>query len=214
MNKLRAFSTGSRLVPLFAAVVSIFALSAPLYGQFSPNPVPQQNPRQIADRDLAEREWQLRNIGRATRKDVEVEQPRVTLAQIKKDYEGLQISNNQLLRMLQTGAIDYELIVTAATDIKKRAGRLKLALRLPEPPINDKRVRFSDEVVSKSMKASILSLDALIMKLVSNSIFKDAGRIVDAENSAKARADIDSIIELCGKLRRGSEKLRSASASQ
>lgn len=204
MKNLRALSSAEQLIKLFVAAVFVCALSGPVCGQ-SGSPPPSPNTRR--ERDLAEREWLLRNIGKGTRKEAETEPPRLTLSQVKKDYEGLQLSNNQILSMLQAGPLNYELIAMATADIKKRAGRLKLALQLPSAEKNEKRVKTADEPDLKSLKPWLLSLDALILRLVNNPIFRDAGRIVDVENSAKAGSDLDDIIELSGRIKRSAEKL-------
>jgi hypothetical protein len=202
--------TSLKYIPVYLAssVALIFALATPVLAQRGMLP---ESEAQREERQIAQRAWELRNIGKLVRKDVNVEPPRVTLAQIKKDYEGMQMANNELLAMLQAGAFDYSLIADASSKIKKRAGRLRFGLKLPEAGKEEKRAKEEqNEMDRNSLKASLLSLDALILRFVSNPIFKATEQIVDVENSAKARDDLDDIIELSSRIRKSAERLSKA----
>lgn len=172
--------------------------------------------RQMADRDQAAREWALRNIGKVRRVDVEVEPMSVPLAKVKEDYERLQSANNGILKMLSRKELDYKVIADASSEIRKRAGRLNsylVSLKIVED--DKERKRSLDEIEPAEMKASLLSLDASITSFISNPVFKDFGKVVDADSSAKARANLDSIIDLSERIKRSADRsMKSTRASR
>lgn len=172
--------------------------------------------RQMADRDQAAREWALRNIGKVRRVDVEVEPMSVPLAKVKEDYERLQSANNGILKMLSRKELDYKVIADASSEIRKRAGRLNsylVSLKIVED--DKERKRSLDEIEPAEMKASLLSLDASITSFISSPVFKDFGKVVDADSSAKARANLDSIIDLSERIKRSADRsMKSTRASR
>jgi hypothetical protein len=161
-----------------------------------------------SERDLAIRERQLRSVGKAIRVENDIAQPRVTLGQVKEDYVGLQTANNTILKMLsQRNGLDYRLIEEAASEIKKRAGRLKsYMLILQMVKENESRRRSLMEIETDAIKESLLTLDATIVRLVDNSIFKNFNRIVDAEGAIKARDELDAIIDLSEEIKRSARR--------
>jgi hypothetical protein len=171
--------------------------------------------RQAAERDMANREWELRNIGKVKRINDDFAPVRISLAKVKDDYEGLQRANNSILKMLSGKEIDYKLVVDASNEIRKRAGRLKSYLVNLEMVKDDKeRKKNPDEIESEEMKASLLSLDSAIVSLIGSPIFKEFGKVVDATSTAKARDDLDTIIDLSERVKRSAERTLKARASR
>jgi hypothetical protein len=166
----------------------------------------QQSPR--AERDLAIRERQLRNVGKAVRIENDIAQPRVTLGQVKEDYVALQAANNTILTMLSSrNGLDYRVIEESASEIKKRAGRLKsymVVLQMVKE--NDNRRKNPAEIETEEIKGSLLSLDAAIVRLVSNSIFRNFNKVLDADGAIKARDELDDIIELSDGIKRSAKR--------
>jgi hypothetical protein len=170
-----------------------------------------------AERDLQLRERQLRSVGKPIIVENDLAQPRVTLGQVREDYVGLQIANNTILKMLsQQNGLDYRLIEEAASEIKKRAGRLKgYMLSLQMVRENENRRKSLMEMETEAIKASLLILDAAIAQLIDNSIFKNFNRVVDAESAIKARDELDAIIELSEEIKRSARRaLKLARASR
>ncbi|HYO91101.1 MAG TPA: hypothetical protein VEQ40_05670 [Pyrinomonadaceae bacterium] len=182
------------LIPLALALVSYTDAYA------------QQQTR--AERDLAARERQLRGVGKAIRIENDIAQPRVTLGQVKQDYVGLQQANNAILSMLaQKNGLDYKVIEEAASEIKKRAGRLKsYMLTLQMVRENENRRKSLLEIETKAIKESLLSLDSTIARLIENPIFKNFNRVVDADGALKARDDLDDIIDLSEGIKRSARR--------
>lgn len=167
-----------------------------------------QTPQTRAERDLAARERQLRSVGKAIRIENDIAQPRVTLGQVKEDYVAIQAANNTILRMLSQGAgLDYKVIEEATSEIKKRASRLKsYMLTLQMVKENEDRRKNLVEISTEEMKASLLSLDTAIVRLIDNSIFKNFNRVVDAEGAVKARDELDDIIDLSEGIKRSAKR--------
>jgi hypothetical protein len=161
-----------------------------------------------AERDLAARESQLRGVGKAVRIENDIARPRVTLGQVKEDYVALQTANNTILMMLSTrSGLDYKVIEEATSEIKRRAGRLKsYMLILQMVKENENRRKNFAEINPEEIKDSLLSLDASIVRLVDNSIFKNFNKVVDAEGAIKARDELDDIIGLSEGIKRSAKR--------
>lgn len=168
----------------------------------------QERARVRADRDMAAREWELRNIGKVKKVDVDVASPRVQLVKVKEDYEGIQQANNTILTMLAAGKeLDYKVIADAASEIKKHAGRLKSYLVMLQLVADDKdRKKNLNEIELSEMRGSLLALDAAIIKLIDNPVFNDFGKVVDANSSTKALDNLYNIMELSERIKRSVER--------
>ncbi len=148
------------------------------------------------------REWILKDLERNRRKVPEKRQP-LDWAQIKEDFEQMQMVSNNMRRSVTTtadGVLDYKFISSATSEIKKRASRLKSNLSLPL----DEQLQPS-KIDGLQMRTLLSALDGLIIRFVKNPIFKTAG-VVDAEQSVKARRDLERIIEISDKIRKDAEE--------
>jgi len=153
------------------------------------------------ERDLAEREWLLRTIGKFKKKDLEVGGSSINLQQVKKDFEGMQLANNDILVALASNRpLDPKQISNDTARIRRFAIALKSQLSLPLPE-EDKisKVQF---VFDGPLRANLLKLDAFIASFVSNPVFKTTGHVVDAKYSVQARRDLDNIIDLSDRIRK------------
>jgi hypothetical protein len=208
-NLLRAFFSCTLFTLLFSVALAV-NVSAQTAAE-------SERARIMAERDQAAREWQLRNIGKVKRVDVDVAPIEVSLLKVKEDYEGIQQANNDVLKMLSANkGLDYKLIADSASEIKKRASRLKSYLIALEIVKDDKeRKRNLDEIEGLEMRASLLSLDASIVSLIGSPVFKEFGKVVDVDSSEKARSDLDNIIELSERIKKSAERtIKGARASR
>lgn len=185
------------------ALTSVLAASA----QAQIRMTEEQKARQAIEQDREDREWALRNLGKGKKVDLEVGTIQVSLAKVKEDYVGIQEANNDLLTMLAGGkGLDYKLIADSSGEIRKRAGHLKSYIVVLQLAAQDKkRAKNLDEIPPEEMKASLLSLDAKIVHVISSPIFKNFGSVVDKESSAKALNELDNIIELSERIKRTAE---------
>lgn len=196
---------------------TIFLLISPIQGVSQDSPTTRSaRDREVRDaneRDLRNRQWNLRMLDTVARADASIikQQQTSILVQIKKDFKGLQVSNNDILNAIaSSNALDLKVISEALSEIKQRAARLKFNLVLPESE-KDERTKFDQNQPDiEQLKLSLLSLDRLIVKFIENPIFKNTD-VVDAKTSAIARADLESIIEMSDKIRKDIGKINKVS---
>lgn len=203
------FRFGPALKLLTAAVLA--AVFAPLcLGQ-------QRSSRDSTQRELQrslERELMFRQMeqmaARGPAPPRPTRQPPVT--QINEDFERIQIVNHTLALAAASGAdLDFKLVAQAASEIRKRAGRLRENLILPGDV--EGRPKASGEIEPGQLKTALVALDRLVISFVHNPGFQSV-KVVDPEWSAAARRDLEEIIELSGRLKKSCEQLqRSAQKS-
>jgi hypothetical protein len=200
-----------RFVPAlrFVTALALAAEVAPLClgqqsntGQRAPRPDSTQRELQrTLERDLLFREMQEM----AARGPAPQPTRRQPLAQINEDFARIQMVNNALARAAASGEeLDLKLVAQAASEIKKRAGRLKENLILPVTV--EARPKASDVFEQGQLRAALVALDRLVFSFVSNPGFQSV-KVVDPEWSARARRDLEEIIELSGRVRKSSEQL-------
>ena len=166
--------------------------------------------REMRERELQERQFNLRMLEKEARRPVERHEPRLALTQIREDFMRLQAVNNDLTQAVLSGAsLDPKFLTKSASEIKKRAERLKLNLMLPEPEKGTKRLKAEVGAEPEQLKLSLAAISELIIGFVSNPMFQNANT-VDAQHSAKARRDLEEIIELSSGIRKSSERLNKA----
>ena len=127
--------------------------------------------------------------------------------QFKEDFETLQAANYYLLDAAATNPNpDYAQVKKQAGEIKKRASSIKTNLVLPEP-LKDEKVKKREAAAdNEALKADIVALDAAVQSFVTSPMFQDLG-VLDANNSVKARSDLETIIRLSEQIRRSAEAL-------
>lgn len=209
-------SRRTRLLARAAATLFLAAVVAP-------DEARGQQPSSIVllDREMRERAEREREEDFARRLNEELlrrpvghrPEPRLALAQIREDYVRIQVITNELARAARAGGpLDLKLVAASAGEVRKRAGRLKTNLPLPEPSGDDKRPKPS--VDTAQLKMTLGALDLLILRFVRNPVFTNP-KLVDLRHSAAARRDLDDIIELSGQLKKSCEGLlKTAQKSQ
>ena len=209
-------STSKLMIRATATVVLAAALAPLVPGQQSGPTEAEQfrramieaRERDIRDNELRERAFDLRMLEVEARKPRARRQPKLAYAQIREDFKSIQIVNNDLTRAAsRRGSLDLELIEKLSSEIKKRAARLKDNMVLPESESVFDRPQAEAGVEAAQLKSSLSVLDGLITEFVDNPIFKEAN-LVDVQLSAKARRDLEEIIEVCDQVKKLSGKLK------
>src|SRR6185436_2390009 len=95
--------------------------------------------------------------------------------------------------------LDLKFVTKSATEINKRAERLKQNLALPESESSASTLKHYDVNNPSQLKAPIVSLARLILDFTRNPFFKEAS-VVDT-SAYQARRDLDAIIQLSADLR-------------
>lgn len=171
--------------------------------------------RETRDREARareDRELQV-NLGMldgASRRRAERYSSRQIHAQVSEDFLRIQVVNSELMQAVSGGgALDLTFVAKSASEIRKRAGRLKDNLMLPEPEKGTERPAVEVGAEARQLRSALSALGELIYWFVRNPVFKEAN-VADVQMLAKARRDLEEIIELSGQVRKSSEKLRKA----
>jgi hypothetical protein len=202
--------------PLIAVAVLLLLSSARVMSQDTPagNARRDREARESMERDMRNRQWNLRvldKVARSQNLEAAKRQQMSALVQIKRDFEGMQASNNDILREIAAGhTLNLRVVSDALSEIKRQAVRLKSNLVLPEPE-RDERDKFSKAQLNpEQLKPLLLNLDGFIIKFIGNPIFRNTD-VVDAKSAAVARLHLESIIELSDKIRKDIEKISRSS---
>jgi hypothetical protein len=196
---------------LLAAVVSFAsALLFPAAARAQVGPPPgaigDKNLRDEADPTRA-RSVEMERVKRDADKPEDKAAP--SFPQIMEDFERIQIINSDVLQAGAPGsAPDYRRISEAASEIKKRAARLSSNLF---PPETEKQSKGKNEEAEEpqDLKSLLSAVDGAIISFVNNPIFQNT-KVVNPEDSAKARRDLDKVIKLSTRISKEADKLKKA----
>jgi hypothetical protein len=154
-----------------------------------------------------EREFNQRTLEDQLHRRTARREAKLSFAQISEDFMRIQVINNELVMAAAREAeLDFKFVAKSTAEIRKLAARLKENLVLPEPEEVPKRVQAEVAPEPVELKPALTALGKLIAGFAHNPAFKEP-KVIDAQMSAKARRDLEEIIELSGQLRKTSEKL-------
>jgi len=132
---------------------------------------------------------------------------RPSYQEVAEDFKQLQLSNYNLSQAAGRGEqLNYDRIRAEAAEVKKRASRLKASLLLPETNDDHDSDVGAETASPEGLTSSSASLDALVNSFVWNPVFQRPG-VIDLELSAKASRDLEQIIRLSERIRRGAADL-------
>jgi hypothetical protein len=176
--------------------------------------------RELRDNEIRERAFDLRMVEEEARRHPAAprREPRLDVAQIREDFVRIQVVNYDLSDAVSrsssnggAAALDLKFIARSVADIKKRARRLKDNMVLPETENVFERPQMEVGPEVGQLKSSLSVLKKLIIGFVNNPIFREAN-VVDVQLSAKAKHDLEDIIELSEQIKKCSEKLNKLTA--
>jgi hypothetical protein len=190
-----------QLVPAATVFATVLFISGDCLAQQS------QSERELEDRDIQQRSWNLRMLSiMADQKRPQKFNPERALAQVQEDFTRIQLINKPLgLMALGKSTLDLKFVTKSATEIHKRALRLKENLALPESQDSAAPSRQYKAGNSTQLKAPIVNLARLILDFTANPFFKESG--VVGPDAYQARRDLEAIIELSGSVRDVSKDL-------
>ena len=196
---------------LSATAVLLFATCAPeVQGQIPLSR--EQASRETMAREAAESEERemLIELTERYRKRGEQREPRLAFTQIKEDFLRLQIVNNELAKVVAGGEqLDLKLVAKSASEIRKRAERLKDNLALPKAAEREKIPASAPPADLGQLKTALSRLDGIVLRF-SNNLHAKGVRRFDAEASGRLRRDLEAIVSLSERVRKSSEKLGEA----
>jgi hypothetical protein len=164
------------------------------------------------EREARNREELRRSLGRNRARAANLRYVQVVIAQVKQDFEKIQIARNEIVRTLGNG-LDYKFVLEVTGEIKKRASRLEENLALPEPEENKNHVVNQGELDEAQMRVALLALCDRIESFVKSPIFETPG-VLNVQHSTKASSDLDSILKLSANVRKSAERLKKTRQSR
>jgi len=192
---------------LMTTLVLLLLFAAPVFAQTAPGSPPPIDRRANADRirqqDMSNREWQLRNFGTRPETPRDERQVKALMAQTEEDFTRILTLHNQIARALASKQdLNYQFVSEATAEIKKRASRVQSTLAL-HPSTDDAPVKVKSD---PELKDSLITLCKDIRSFVTNPIIENPNT-VDALQLARARRDLESLIQLSGLIKKDADKL-------
>ncbi|MDQ4120810.1 MAG: hypothetical protein M3209_05120 [Acidobacteriota bacterium] len=192
---------------IFAVLSFAFATEITVLGQ---RPIPTAVDRRVEHLNRQIMDDERENLNRDMKRGKNKEARHINaqkLEQVKKDFEELQARYNQIvLAMASKRNPDYDSILAAVAEINKSAARLKENLALPRPKADEEKTLQQGEAELTEIKKTILTLEKHIYSFVTNPLF-EVPEVLDLELAAKARRDLDKIIELSENIKAFGDKL-------
>ena len=163
--------------------------------------------READEQDINRRSFNLRMLHiMAKQRRPRKSNPQLALAQVQDDFTHIQLINKKLgLTALRNSNLDLNFVTKAATEINRRADRLKENLALPVPAETTEPFKYNVANATQ-LKAPIVDLARLILDFTDNPYFKEAS-VLETEQANKARRDLENIIALSERIRELSRKL-------
>jgi hypothetical protein len=193
---------------LIATAVFAGALVLPICGQLPLSEGPtKERAQNDADRDLEERVAYQRMLATIAEKQRKKRDPKLALAELQEDFKSIQAANLEMVRALSKGGnLDFKFAADSASEIKKRAARLKTNLALPAPEKEVKPPAPAGDLNLDQLKRSMLNLGKLVYGFVKSPFFKELD-VVNTEEAVKVRDMLDEIMELSENIKKSSENL-------
>ena len=209
-NRLTELATSMVVLPAFTTL-SATAICAQQQGQGQSVYVPPVMERRDADiarqREMRQTEILRLRLAR-TERTANLVYLQAIMAQVKQDFERIQVARNQIVRAAASGKeLDYRFVSEVAGEIKKRASRLEDNLALPEPEAGEKSRSNLVELNETQIREALSTLCHRIESFVKSPLFENPG-VLHLQHSIKATNDLASILELSGGIRKSAERLR------
>jgi hypothetical protein len=202
--RIAASSTG------LIAVAFLLASAATVSAQGPPRSVDHTDPAKARFEETNRRELQLRNNGPTAKATVDPKRVAAIAAQVKEDFERLLTLHNNVAHAV-TGSqpLDYAFVSDATAEIKKRASRLQTTLALQRLDADQRDSQKPASFKDAEVKEALIKLCRRIESFVQNPIIATPGT-VDLQQLARARRDLQSVIELGDHIRKAAERLKKA----
>lgn len=203
------------------AIVFSTAIYSSICAQVTPPP--GAGDKDLRDTDVKRRSVEMERVERDAKKGgktsaakkAEEDKLAAKFAEIKTDYEQIQLSQDAVVKTYQgTGKIDYAQLSKYALEINNSAARLNSNLfPVIENPDTKKELKKEENKEkeskpAKSVRDLIIELDNTIGSFATSPMFQNL-REVDTKVSEKTKLDLEKIIELSGLLSAEAKKMNS-----
>jgi hypothetical protein len=186
---------------ILISVPSVFAQSGP----GSPPPTNRVNTERARQQEMSQREYQLRNFGTEPSAPKDRRQVEALMAQTEEDFNRILTLHNEIARALASkNDLDYQFVSDATAEIKKRASRVQSSLALG---LSREEALELEKSKDEPIKDSLIKLCNQIRSFVTNPSIENPNTI-NAEQMTKARRDLESLIQLSGRIKKDADQLR------
>ena len=165
------------------------------------------------DDDINQRSFNLRMLHIVGKQKKPRRSQELALAQLQDDFTHMQMLNKRLgLAALSNSELDLKFVVRSATEIHKRAERLKKNLALPLA--EESTEPFAQYTVENAgqLKKPIVELARLVLDFSDNPFFKEAS-VLETTNANIAQRDLERIIRLSEEITTLSRRLGNGQSS-
>ena len=197
---------------VLAALAVILFCTTPASSQNPPGGPPPIDRRTNADRmrqqEQSNREWQLRNFGKEIDKPKDRRQVEALMAQTEEDFNRILTLHNEIARALTSNnALNYGFVSDATSEINKRASRVQSSLNLGLSEEDVASAGKLEQSEDTEMKDDLIKLCKQIRSFVTNPVIENPNTI-NAEQALQARRDLDSVIQISGRIKKDAEMLK------
>lgn len=170
-----------------------------------PPPVNKVNAERMRQQEMSRREYDLRNFGNESTAPKDKRQVEALMAQTEEDFNRILTLHNEIARALTSkDDLNYQFVSDATAEINKRASRVQHSLALG---LSDEEAREIEKSKEEPIKDSLVKLCNKIRSFVTNPSIENPNTI-NVDQMKKARRDLESLIQLSGRIKKDADKLR------
>ena len=189
------------------SALPLFLLSAlPVFAQGGgPPPMNKVNTERMRQQEMSRREYDLRNFGNESNAPKDKRQVEALMAQTEEDFNRILSLHNEIARALTSkDDLNYQFVSDATAEINKRASRVQHSLALG---LSDEEARELEKSKDEPIKDSLIKLCNQIRSFVTNPSIENPNTI-NVDQMKKARHDLESLIQLSGRIKRDADNQR------
>ena len=185
---------------MMIAIGCLIVFAAPTAAQTVGDPAKAQM------QEMDRREMQLNNTLGEKGRPNDPKRSQAMMDQVSEDFQRILTRHNELVRAITANqSPDYQFISDAMGEIKKRSTRLQSSLKLQKPDTTTEDRKTESALIGMETKDEMILLCKQIESFVKNPIIEKPGT-VDAQALAKARNDLQSIVELSDVMKKQADK--------
>ena len=169
-----------------------------------PPPTNKVNTERMRQQEMSRREYDLRNFGNESTAPKDKRQVEALMAQTEEDFTRILTLHNEIARALTSkNDLNYQFVSDATAEINKRASRVQHSLALG---VSDEETSKLEKSKDEPIKDSLIKLCNQIRSFVTNPSIENPNTI-NVEQMKKARLDLESLIQLSGRIKKDADKL-------
>lgn len=193
-------------------IAAAFGFLIPIIAQQgSPRPPGDVDPARARFEDTSKREMQLRGLGNMPAKPTDPKQLQALMAQVQQDFERILTLHNQIVHAITTDEIlIVDFVSDATAEIRKRAIRLQTTLAFEKPDASEQNGDKPKQLADEQIRDALVTLCKHIESFITNPVIKTPGT-VDAQQLARARRDLEDVIELGDSINKSARRLKQRS---